>query len=531
MRIDISNRIGTTSNFGGFRGLLDKFSGAAAGYSLRKLSKSATNAVRVRRSSDNTEQDIGFTGTELDTTTLLDFVNARDVAPADYGAGAAAAYSLRYVSDSYTADVVRVRRSVDNAEADFNPTEITDGTLLAWVGNTASDNGYVTTWYDQSGNSNDATQGTAASQPKIVDAGVLVEENGKPAVDFDGVDDVFNMDVNINNNYSVFFALNSPTNTTNYILGGNLTGSSPAIIHGYTGTKIEHFTPTGDREDFNTSTVSNSQQLLNVNITNGSSLTTYANNILGASITPITDYSTAKLLRIGNSTTGSNYSNFKAKELIIYNSDQSSNRGNIEANVNDYYSIYTSTNDGFVTTWYDQAGSNDATQATAAYQPQIVDGGSLITENGKVALDFDGVDDFLQGLSLTIDSVFSVLIPPDIGSTIEPLLSGPSRALSFAKSTSIYYLSPFNYTETYTDLSLGSAYYDGSDAYMFMNGNASASNPQSATRLTAVDEIGRYSISNFFNKKILEIIIYDTNQSANRTNIEAAINGHYNIYP
>jgi len=117
-----------------FLGLLDKFGGAAAGYSLRKLAKDAVNAVRVRRSSDNTETDIGFTKKgELDTTTLLDFVNARDVAPADYGAGAAAAYSLRYVSDSYTGDVVRVRRSVDNAEADFNPTEITDGTLLSWV--------------------------------------------------------------------------------------------------------------------------------------------------------------------------------------------------------------------------------------------------------------------------------------------------------------------------------------------------------------------------------------------------------------
>ena len=104
--------------------VLDRIKGAAAAYSVRKLSRNATKALRVRRSIDDAEQDIGFVGTELDTATLLDFVNARDVAPADYGAGAAAAYSLRYVSDSYTGDVVRVRRDSDNAEADFNPTAV-----------------------------------------------------------------------------------------------------------------------------------------------------------------------------------------------------------------------------------------------------------------------------------------------------------------------------------------------------------------------------------------------------------------------
>jgi hypothetical protein len=39
---------------------------------------------------------------------------------------------------------------------------------------TLLNDGFVTQWYDQSGNDNHATQGTAASQPKIVDAGVLV---------------------------------------------------------------------------------------------------------------------------------------------------------------------------------------------------------------------------------------------------------------------------------------------------------------------------------------------------------------------
>ena len=45
--------------------------------------------------------------------------------------------------------------------------------------------GFVETWYDQSGNGNDATQGTAAEQPKIVSNGSIVTETqGKPAIQF-----------------------------------------------------------------------------------------------------------------------------------------------------------------------------------------------------------------------------------------------------------------------------------------------------------------------------------------------------------
>jgi len=44
--------------------------------SLRKLISTATKSIRVRRSSDNTEQDIGFTGDVLDTSALSSFVGA-----------------------------------------------------------------------------------------------------------------------------------------------------------------------------------------------------------------------------------------------------------------------------------------------------------------------------------------------------------------------------------------------------------------------------------------------------------------------
>jgi hypothetical protein len=90
--------------------------------------------------------------------------------------GAAAAYSLRQLSNAYTGPVVTVRRSSDNAEADFKASEIDDGTLTAFCG---AGDGLVKTWHDQSGNGRDASQGTAANQPKIVDSGSLVTEGGK----------------------------------------------------------------------------------------------------------------------------------------------------------------------------------------------------------------------------------------------------------------------------------------------------------------------------------------------------------------
>lgn len=108
--------------------MLDSFRGAHFALSVRKLRNDYAGAcMRVRRSSDNAEQDIGFDGTDLDTASLLSFV----------GAGS----------------------------------------------------GYLHTWYDQSGNSNSPTQATTAAQPLIVASGVLNTEGGKPAIKFDGVDD------------------------------------------------------------------------------------------------------------------------------------------------------------------------------------------------------------------------------------------------------------------------------------------------------------------------------------------------------
>lgn len=104
----------------------------------------------------------------------------------DHVPNAAAAYSLRRLSNAYTGPVVKVRRSSDSTTADFTAADVVDGTLTAWVG---AGDGFVHTWYDQSGNERNATQATAAAQPKVVSSGTLVTEGGRPTLQFDGVDD------------------------------------------------------------------------------------------------------------------------------------------------------------------------------------------------------------------------------------------------------------------------------------------------------------------------------------------------------
>lgn len=121
---------------------------------------------------------------------LSNSLTPRSVASSNYllrkYGGAAAAYSLQRL-DTSVENVVRVRRSTDDAEADFTAQEVAGGVLASFCG---AGDGFVTTLYDQSGNGRNATQATAASQPQIVADGVVVtDSNGNAAMDFDGSDD------------------------------------------------------------------------------------------------------------------------------------------------------------------------------------------------------------------------------------------------------------------------------------------------------------------------------------------------------
>jgi len=89
---------------------------------------------------------------------------------------AAAAYSLRKLRTAYTGNCIRLRRTGDNVEQDigFVNNYIDTVALKNFIG---SASGFITTWYDQAG-SNNATQTTAANQPNIVTSGSIRYQNG-----------------------------------------------------------------------------------------------------------------------------------------------------------------------------------------------------------------------------------------------------------------------------------------------------------------------------------------------------------------
>jgi len=81
--------------------------------------------------------------------------------------GAVAGYSLRQLRAEHTTGVIRVRRSSDNAELDFKEKEITDGTLTTWTG---SGDGFVTKIYNQT-NSDVYTSNFASGGDLMADQG------------------------------------------------------------------------------------------------------------------------------------------------------------------------------------------------------------------------------------------------------------------------------------------------------------------------------------------------------------------------
>ena len=261
-----------------YAGFGDAFGGVTAYYSLRQFTEAETlNAIRVRRSSDDTEQDIGFDGEgNLDTTALL-----------------------------------------------------------AFVGTGGTDNGFVTKWYDQSGNSNDAINATASEQPLVVSGGTLVTENGKAAVDFDGVDD-----------YLQNTSLVSSTPTTHYLVAkANSTGTTQRFTDGGVSSSTRHsiFQNASQFQYFAggifTGAAEDTNQNLHYFLANGTSSEIAINGAtasIGSGGTNTLNGLTFAARWDGAAQWGSN----SIQELILFNSDQSSNRTTMETNINDHFDIY-----------------------------------------------------------------------------------------------------------------------------------------------------------------------------------------------
>lgn len=111
----------------------------------------------------------------------------------DLYTGAIGAYSLRLLDNDYAGACIKVRRSSDDAELDigFVNGYLDDITLLTFAG---VGDAFIVTWYDQSGNGRNATQTTPANQPQIIDSGEFIVMDGLRVVSFNGTTQGFKAD-------------------------------------------------------------------------------------------------------------------------------------------------------------------------------------------------------------------------------------------------------------------------------------------------------------------------------------------------
>ena len=273
-----------------------------------------------------------------------------DVAPAseflDVYSGAEVAYSLRKLSSTYTGSAIQVRRDSDNTTQDigFDGSGNLDETALTtFVG---SGSGYVSIFYDQSGNGRNATQTSTSVQPRIVNAGTVDKINSKPAIYFDlSASQRFGRDSWTEEgkaHFSIFHVIQ------HYSISGD-----QAYYDWETGQTTSHRKNLILRDSASVShTVdwsdpANNTPYIKSACVNGSTgdYDSYINGTQDANGT-FSSYSgalgssTNRRHGIGYRTNGSFYLRGYIQEMVVYFTDQSSQQSNMQTKINDYYSVY-----------------------------------------------------------------------------------------------------------------------------------------------------------------------------------------------
>jgi len=266
--------------------------------------------------------------------------------------GAAAAYSLRSLNSDYGGAAIQVRRSSDNAVANIGFTSNGDLDTIALLAHCGSGNGFVTTWYDQSGNANNATQTTAANQPQIVSSGSVLTLTGtgsaNPCMRFDGVDDRFDLTstipVSAGDKYSIFQV---EKKTSSGAIGIWITGGSNTSdalfgpIHYSNANLFINTKFLASTSDFQNGPLSGNNYNL-ISGYNKDSNTLSAAFVNNSAFTITSGVLSAprvnQFSRIGART--AEFSNTSTQEMIIYLSDESANNTAINTNINSFYGIY-----------------------------------------------------------------------------------------------------------------------------------------------------------------------------------------------
>ena len=257
-------------------------------------------------------------------------------------------YGLVLLNSDYTGNCVTVRRASDNATTNigFDGQDLDIAALESFCSGT---DGYVTTWYDQSGNGLDATQTTASLQPQIVSSGSVLLKNSRPSLDFGGsgyletVDTT--VDLNIEQIQMVAYNDLQITSTSGiqqllktYGAAGYEGFAFGSVTGSLTNETFTIFNNAAAREAI-TNTIDIDLHLFTADW-DGSSHDIYLDGSTGAYISTGTPVQlNGRQLTIASR---SGIFNFVGSVscFVAYSSDQSANRIAIQDILNDYYSIY-----------------------------------------------------------------------------------------------------------------------------------------------------------------------------------------------
>jgi hypothetical protein len=257
--------------------------------------------------------------------------------------GAAVGYSLRNL-DARTTNVVRIRRSNDNAESNFTAAQILNGELLSFCG---GNNGFVTAWYDQSGYNAHVTQTTATNQPFLVLNGAVNLQNGKPAISFDGVNDFLSFSGEVLNKGSfVAFSVNKNNKTggVGRIFDQSLNNGGALLYSNVVGDEVFGLTSVGSLS-INLAPIKTDYALQTGQMSGGKSKIRRNGVELLLNTTPFTmSGNTGIPFTVGeNSPANPSFNQAfggNMQELIIYTTDNDANIIGIETEINNFYNIY-----------------------------------------------------------------------------------------------------------------------------------------------------------------------------------------------
>jgi hypothetical protein len=255
--------------------------------------------------------------------------------------GAGLALSVRRLTSVYVGPCIKVQRTSDNTQQDIGFTSSGDLDVAALESFCAATDGYVVTWYDQSGNGYEFT--VESGNYQIVDDGDVLLKDGVPAIYFVGSaflqETVDRADL-LGSSQVYAISVQSGTGGTSFALADD-GGFSVVIglnwVSGSTPVSISLFNGFSSYLYKDNTVTTNANAIVETVVQNASTGNVYIDgSVMSEVLSNLTSFSPSgtNVFYIGSDGFGYNET---IQEVIVYPSNQSSNRSAIYTNVSTYF--------------------------------------------------------------------------------------------------------------------------------------------------------------------------------------------------